>query len=49
VDAGYDAGMLEVRVRDVVRPDPEPVKVPIKAAAVRTVEASAPASGTRDG
>ncbi|GAC1328802.1 MAG: hypothetical protein NVSMB13_16120 [Mycobacteriales bacterium] len=37
VDATYDAGMLEVRVRDVVRPDPEPVKVPIKAAKARSV------------
>lgn len=29
VEASYDAGLLDVRVRSVVKPDPEPVKVPI--------------------
>jgi len=29
VEAGYDAGMLEVRVHAVVAPEPTPVRVPI--------------------
>ena len=29
VDATYDAGMLEVRVRAVIAPEPTPVRVPI--------------------
>jgi HSP20 family protein len=31
VDATYDAGLLDVRVRGVVQPEPQPVRVPIKA------------------
>ena len=29
VEAGYDAGMLDVRVRAVVKPEPTPVRVPV--------------------
>jgi HSP20 family protein len=29
VVAGYDAGLLDVRVRGVVQPEPQPVRVPI--------------------
>ncbi len=31
VEASYDAGMLEVRVRAVVQPEPAPVRVPVAA------------------
>ena len=31
VEASYDAGMLEVFIRNVVRPEPEPQRVPIHA------------------
>ncbi|MDQ6649365.1 MAG: Hsp20/alpha crystallin family protein [Actinomycetota bacterium] len=40
VEASYDAGMLEVRVYEVVRPEPEPVKVPIKAGTAQEVSAA---------
>ena len=33
VDASYDRGMLEVRVRNVTKPEPQPTKVPIRTAA----------------
>ncbi|MCW2606631.1 MAG: heat shock protein [Frankiales bacterium] len=29
VEASYDAGMLDVRVRAVVKPEPQPVRVPV--------------------
>lgn len=32
VEAGYDAGMLEVRVHAVIAPEPSPVRVPISTA-----------------
>jgi HSP20 family protein len=32
VEATYDAGLLDVRVRAVVKPEPQPVRVPITTA-----------------
>ena len=29
VEASYDAGLLSVRVRDVISPEPQPVRVPV--------------------
>ena len=41
VEAHYDAGMLDVRVRHVVAPEPTPVKVPISSGRTQqTVEGS---------
>ena len=47
VEAGYDAGLLDVRVRGVVQPEPQAVRVPITTGR-RTVEAEpvAPAEQT---
>lgn len=39
VEAGYDKGLLQVRVREVVRPTPEPTKVEIRNTAPVAVEA----------
>ena len=36
VEATYDAGLLDVRVRSVVTPEPQPVRVPITTGAGRT-------------
>ncbi len=41
VEASYDAGMLTVRVRDVVRATPQPVRVPVQTP-------TAPAAGASD-
>ena len=38
VEATYDAGMLDVRVRGVVAPEPSPVRVPITTSGPRVVE-----------
>ncbi len=54
VEASYDAGMLDVRVRAVVQPTPTPVRVPVTAGAreqAPVVEHDAPAaveSGERE-
>jgi HSP20 family protein len=40
VEATYDAGLLDVRVRSVVAPEPSPVRVPITTAGPRVVEHS---------
>ena len=40
VEASYDAGLLDVRVRSVVAPEPSPVRVPITTAGPRVVEHS---------
>lgn len=48
VEATYDAGMLDVRVRSVVAPEPSPVRVPITTSGPRVVEhaaAAEPAQG----
>ena len=45
VEASYDAGMLDVRVRAVVVPEPTPVKVPITAGRTQQAVESAPAQG----
>ncbi len=47
VEASYDAGLLDVRVRSVVSPEPVVVKVPITTASRSTV--SAPAAPSSDG
>lgn len=36
VEAGYDAGLLSVRVRSVIAPEPTPVKVPITTGSAQT-------------
>lgn len=41
VEAGYDRGLLQVRVRDVSKPAPSPQKVAIRAAGERTLRGSA--------
>jgi HSP20 family protein len=38
VEASYDAGLLDVRLRSVVAPEPEPVKVPITTGRRQVVE-----------
>jgi HSP20 family protein len=38
VEASYDAGLLDVRVREVVQPEPATVRVPITTAAKRSEE-----------
>jgi len=38
VEATYDAGMLDVRVRSVVAPEPSPVRVPITTSGPRVVD-----------
>lgn len=48
VEASYDAGLLDVRVRGVVAPEPTPVRVPITTAGPRAVEPTAPAAGEAD-
>ena len=37
VEASYDAGLLDVRVRSVVAPEPQPVRVPITTSGDRKV------------
>ena len=37
VEASYDAGLLDVRVRSVVAPEPQPVRVPITTSGERKV------------
>lgn len=37
VEASYDAGLLTVRVRRVIQPEPQPVRVPITTASEPTV------------
>jgi HSP20 family protein len=41
VEASYDAGLLTVRVRRVVQPEPEPVRVPITTSGATVIEQSA--------
>ena len=41
IEASYDAGLLDVRVRSVVQPEPTVVKVPISRGRSTTVEATA--------
>ncbi len=48
VEASYDSGLLDVRVRAAVTPEPQPVKVPIRRAAGRR-EVVAEASGQEPG
>jgi HSP20 family protein len=48
VEANYDAGLLDVRVRGVVAPEPTPVRVPITTAGPRAVEPTAPAADEAD-
>ena len=49
VEASYDSGLLDVRVRGVVQPEPTPVRVPINAGRTtpRTVEAEPAERQTR--
>ena len=51
VEATYDAGLLDVRVRSVVKPEPQPVRVPITTARrepARVLEHEPAAAGEQD-
>jgi len=48
VEASYDAGLLDVRVRSVVAPEPQPVRVPITTGGRQVVE-HAPAQAVAAG
>jgi HSP20 family protein len=48
VDASYDQGLLEIRVRDVSKPSLPPQKVAIRSASEQTVIEGRPQSGPED-